>query len=306
MHAFFWIWKIQWVRGLQWKFLRMNFFLQDQKELHHQQNRCSSYWWYLVFRYTRFERKWIWKKRQYGKISVTFDIFSKYVWIVPVKKIAQITKDSFENILLPSKRAPIFFETVDRKEFVNKILTDFSKSRNTKRYSRNTTLGAVFTARPNRTIGDLLKKPVGDANWIDILPTITKQYNNRKHSSTKLTPTQASLKKNEVFVYQNLLHKRDKVKPQFQLNKFVRVANLKKTFSKRDTTNWSNQLYEFTESIKDATPSYRMNDFTMNLPERYNEALLKKSKLSMEEIEKKLKNFRQFKLGQSGAIHLGL
>ena len=53
----------------------------------------------------------------------------------------------------------------------------------------------VFTERFNRTIRDLLKRPVSersDANWIDVLPTTPKQYNNRLHCSTKLTPIQAS------------------------------------------------------------------------------------------------------------------
>ena len=51
-------------------------------------------------------------------------------------------------------------------------------------YSRNSSYGAVFADRFNHTIKDLLKKIVfeqGDANWIDVLPTITKQYNNKVH-----------------------------------------------------------------------------------------------------------------------------
>ena len=63
--------------------------------------------------------------------------------------------------------------------------------------------------------------------------------NNRVHSSTKLTPIQASLKKNEGYVYNNLLDKRKRVYPKFQVNNLYRVADLKKTFSKGDTTNWS-------------------------------------------------------------------
>ena len=55
----------------------------------------------------------------------------------------------------------------------------------------------------------------GDRNWIDVLPVITKQNNNRVHSSTKLTPIQASLKKNEGFVYQNFLDERKKVKTKY-------------------------------------------------------------------------------------------
>ena len=96
------------------------------------------------------------------------------------------------------------------------------------------------------------------------LPTITKQYNNKVHSYTKLTPTQASLKKNESFVYQKLLDKRNKIKPKFRINDLVRVADLKKTFSKGDTTNWFYKLYKITEIINDTIPSYHID----NLPER--------------------------------------
>ena len=101
--------------------------------------------------------------------------------------------------------------------------------------SRNTDLRAVFAERFNRTIRDLLKRPVFEKranNWHDILPTITKQHINRVHSSTKLTPIQASLKKNEGYVYKNLLDKREKVKPKFQVNDLVRTADLKKNVLK--------------------------------------------------------------------------
>ena len=59
---------------------------------------------------------------------------------------------------------------------------------------------------------------------------MTKQYNNRVHTSTKLTPIQASLKKNEGFVYNNSLDKRKKINPKFQVNDLVRTADLKETF----------------------------------------------------------------------------
>ena len=103
-----------------------------------------------------------------------------------------------------------------------------------------------------------------------------------------MTPIQASLKKNEGFVYKNLLDKRKKVTPKFQLNNFVRKADLKKTFSKGDTTNWSYKLYKITEIINDTIPSYKID----NLEERYNESLLKKTELTMKEnnsVMKKLK-----------------
>ena len=221
--------------------------------------------------------------RGYRYVLVIIDNFSKFGWTSPLKnKNAQTIKDSFENILINSKRKPNLIETDRGKEFYNNIFQDFLNKNDIKVYSRNTSLGAVFAERFNRTIRDLLKKIVfekGDGNWIDILQTITKQYNNRIHSSTKLTPIQASLKKNEGYVYKNLLDKRKKVKPKFQINDLVRTADLKKTFSKGDTTSWSYKLYKITEIVKDTIPAYKID----GLKERYNEALLKKTELTMTE-----------------------
>ena len=221
--------------------------------------------------------------RGYRYVLVIIDNFSKFGWTVPLKnKNAQIIKDSFENILISSKRKPNLIESDRGKEFYNNIFQDFLNKNSIKLYSRNSSYGAVFAERFNRTIRDLLKKPVfekGDGKWIDVLSTITKQCINRIHSSTKLTSIQASLKKNEGFVYKNLLDKRKKVKPKFQINDLVRTADLKKTFSKGDMTNWSYKLYKITEIINDTIPSYRVD----NLKERYNESLLKKTELTMKE-----------------------
>ena len=147
--------------------------------------------------------------RGYRYVLVTIDNFSKFGWTIPLKnKNAQTIKDPFENILTSSKRRPNLIETDRGKEFYNNIFQDFLSKNNIKLYSRNTSLGAVFAERFNRTIRDLLKKIVfeqGDAKWIDILPTITKQYNNKVHSSTKLTPIQASLKENEGYVFKKII-----------------------------------------------------------------------------------------------------
>ena len=168
---------------------------------------------------------------------VIIDNFSKYGWTIPIRnKNAQTIKDSFENILITSKRKPNLIETDRGKKFYNNTFQDLLNKNNIKLYSRNSSYGAVYAERFNRTIRDLVKKPVfekGDGNWIDILPIITKQYNIRINSSTKLTPIQAGLKKNEGYVYKNLLDKRKKVKPKFQINDLVRTTDLKKRFRNR-------------------------------------------------------------------------
>ena len=122
------------------------------------------------------------------------------------------------------------------KDFYINIFRDFLDKNNIKMFSRNTSLGAVFAEGFIRTKRNLPKRPVfekGENNWVDILPAITKQNKNRLHSSTKLTPIQASLKKNEGCVYKNLLDKRNKNKQKFRVNNLVRTEYLKKDVLKR-------------------------------------------------------------------------
>ena len=197
-------------------------------------------------------------------------------------KNAQTIEDSFENIILSSQRKPNLIETDEGSEFVNKFFTNLLKYNNIKRNYRSTSLGAAFAESIDRSIRGLLKRPVferGRANWIGVLPTITKQYINGKHSCTKLIPIQASSKKNEGYVYQNLLNKRKTNKTKFPVNDLVRSAELKRTFSKGDTTDWSYKVYKVTEVIDGTIPSYKSNQ----LPENYNGALLKQTKLTLKE-----------------------
>ena len=111
---------------------------------------------------------------------------------------ARTTKDSSENFLINSIKKLELIESDRGKEFCNNIFQNFLKNNNIKHYSRNTFPGVVFAERFNCTFRDLPKRPVFErryASWFVVLPIITKQYNNRVHTSTQLTQIQDSLKK---------------------------------------------------------------------------------------------------------------
>ena len=89
----------------------------------------------------------------YRYVLVIMDNFSKFGWTVALKsKNSQTIKDSFENILIKSKRKPKLIESDRGKEFYKNIFEDFLNRNNIKHYSRNTDLGAVFAERFNLTI----------------------------------------------------------------------------------------------------------------------------------------------------------
>ena len=153
------------------------------------------------------------------------------------------------------------------------------KVNNVHHYSRFTDKGPSIAERVIRTIRNLLKKPVflaGNVDWLSELHSLVRKYNNTIRNSKKMTPSQAS---NERKVYSNLQDRRDKQLPNYKLGQLVRVADIKRVFSKRDSPNYSYKLYTITEVIYDTIPSYRID----YLPERYNENLLLPSELTLDE-----------------------
>ena len=85
----------------------------------------------------------------------------------------------------------------------------------------------------------------GNTMYLDMLPKILKQYNT-KHSSVKMTPTDASEKKNEGTVYFNLYGdmKTSKQKPKFKIGDKVRISKCKwNVFDKGYTPNWTEEVF---------------------------------------------------------------
>ena len=100
-----------------------------------------------------------------------------------------------------------------------------------------------------------------------------------------MTPVQASKKSKEKEIYSNLRDRRVIQKPKFKLGHLIRTADIKRVFSRGDSTKWSYKLYTITEVIHDSVSSYRIE----YLPERYNQNLLLPTRLSLEKNKQFMK-----------------
>ena len=156
----------------------------------------------------------------YRYIFVITDIFSKYLWAIPLKnKNSPTITNEFSNIVTKSKRSPLKIESDRGSEFYNCIFQNFLKNKNIQHYSRFTDKGPSIAERVIRTIRNLLKKPVfekGKADWLSEISSVTKQYNKTIHSF-EMTPIQASKKSNEKIVHNNLKDNREIQKPKNKL-----------------------------------------------------------------------------------------
>ena len=135
------------------------------------------------------------KKRGFGYFLV-INNFGNFGWTVSLEKNSQSIGEAFENILKSSNRKPKLKATDDASDFVNEMFTNLLKHKNVKRYSRKTSLGAVFAARLNRTNRHLFKNLfLIKVMQIGLKDYQQKKYKKRIHLSTNLTPNQACLKK---------------------------------------------------------------------------------------------------------------
>ena len=174
-------------------------------------------------------------------VFIVIDYFSNYLWAKPLKNIyIQTVTEEFSNILTKSKRKPLKIESDRGAEFYKSIFQNYLKIENKHHYSRYTAKGPSICERVIRTIENLLRKPVFlavEASWINELTSVVKKYNNTIHSSTKMNLIQASRRSNEKLVYSNLQDRRVKQQPKEKLGQLVRTADIKRVFSKGDSTN---------------------------------------------------------------------
>ena len=92
-----------------------------------------------------------------------------------------------------------------------------------------------------------------------------EKYNNTRHSSIKMVPVQASLKKNEAAVWMILYGNKQRVlpklTPKFSVGDRVRITRKKNIFEKRYTPRWTDEVFTISSIQYTDPPTYKIADF---------------------------------------------
>ena len=193
-------------------------------------------------------------------LLLVIDIFSKYGWVVPLKNkedktVAEALKKIFKE------RKPEKLWTDKGREFYNKDVKGLVEI-----YSTENEEKSSIVERWVRTMKEKMWKYFTDNNtytYMDILPDLVEDYNNTVHSSTKLTPVEASKKENELTVWRNLYPDRLKIhdlRPKFSVGDEVRISKKKKTFEKGYTTRWTEKIFTITKIQNTKPITYKIAD----------------------------------------------
>ena len=207
--------------------------------------------------------------KNYKFIFTIIDNHTKYAWAIPLKdKSGKSTTTALKGLIEKEKRKPHKIWSDRGKEFYNTTFLHYLKEQNIQIYSTNSDLKAVFVERFNRTLLDLIKEPMyieGKASWLNHLDAALQKYNNRVHTTTKMTPFEMSFNTLIRAASPNLIPKNDKNNhnnklPKFQVGDFVRVPDKRNIYSKGYTTNWNRELFKIHSINKTNPVTYTLND----------------------------------------------
>ena len=228
----------------------------------------------------------------YKFLLLVIDTFSKYGWIVPLKnKKGETIVKALKEIFKESGRRPDKLWTDKGREFFNKDVRDLVYL-----YATENEEKSSIAERWIRTMKEKMFKYFTDNNtynYIDALPELVEDYNNTVHSSTKLTPTDASKEENELTVWRNLYpdrYKTSRLNPKFSVGDKVRITKKKEVFEKGYTTRWTEEIFTIKE-IRETNPiTYKLEDLQgEEIEGTFYEPELQKTEQQIYRIEKIIK-----------------
>ena len=126
------------------------------------------------------------------------DIFSKYSWVIPLKDIKKgiNVKNVLQKIF--KERSPKFLWTDGGTEFYDKQVQDLLNENNIRLYSTNNAeIKSSVVERFNRTFKNMMHKKFTENNntiFYNIIDDLVNKYNNKYHSTIRMTPIEGSKK----------------------------------------------------------------------------------------------------------------
>jgi transposase InsO family protein len=229
----------------------------------------------------------------YRYILNVVDCFSKYAWSIPLKsKKTEELIEAFKRLFKSQKPEKLWWD--EESGVYSEKFQLFLMKENVSLYSTGSELGVTIVERFNRTLKQWMWKEFtrnGNKKWVNLLPALIDSYNNKVHSTIKMSPIEAVKDKNNQIVYERLykMHKsRDNMnKAKFKVGDKVRIYRWKKEFEKGYTPNWSKELFTVADVIRTHPITYQIKDLNgeyillpnQNTPAKFYAEELQRSKL---------------------------
>ena len=180
------------------------------------------------------------------------DIFSKYVWVVPLKDKKGIsTVKVFQIILKLSNKKPNKIWVDKGFEFYNAYFKKWLRDNDIVMYSTHNEGKSVIAERFIKTLKSKIYKYMTSISknvYTDKLDDILDGYNNTYHTTIKMKPI--DVKDNTYINTSKEINNKDS---KFKVGDRVRISKYKNIFAKGYMPNWSEEVFVI-KKIKNTVP----------------------------------------------------
>ena len=237
-------------------------------------------------------------------LLMVIDVFSKYGWVRGLKDKKTETFSKAFNDIFKSKRKPQMLWTDKGSEFISKHFKEFLKSKGIRLYHIENEEKSSVIERWNKTMKNRMWKMFtvnNNAVYFDKIDKLVNDYNNTRHFSIKMTPVEASEKKNQSKVWSNLYS--DSIytkpgKPTIAIGDKVKIFKHKRqVFDKVYTPNWTEEIFVIDKILPTKPVTYRIVDLMgESIKGSFYEQELQKAKQQTFRIEKVIRRDNKKKM----------
>ena len=166
-------------------------------------------------------------------------------------------------------------QTDQGKEFENVTFQSFLKKHNIIFFTIKSQFKAALAERFNRTLKEKMWRyftHVGNYRWIDVLQDLMHGYNNAKHRSIGMSPSEVNAgNANEIWLMQEGLTPakvtlRNPKLPILYVGDYVRLSKTKQVFAKGYLPGWTEEIFQVAAIMKQYQPiQYTVKDYAGNV-----------------------------------------
>ena len=229
----------------------------------------------------------------YSYFTVFIDIFTRYLFTYPLKTLTGVEMVGvMQEVIQKQETKPKILRTDQGSEYKNKEVEGFLSQEKIKHVFTYYETKANYAERVIKTIKLKIFKyftAKETYRWIDELENITSAYNNSKHRTIKMTPTEAKAVNNYV-LWRNQYHdislkgnrynqfnktKRLKTTKGFRNFRYkegdrVKISFLKENFDREYSQKWSTEIFTVIDrKFNQGFPMYTLKDYNNDIIKSY-------------------------------------
>ena len=213
----------------------------------------------------------------YQYLLVVMDIFSRYLWVKPLKnKFSTTVMKAFQQILKQNGRIPRKLRTDRGSEFTSEHSKQFFAGRKIIQIFTNNEQQANYVERVIQTLKKKILRYMIENNtlrYIDVLPKLVDSYNKTWHHGIRAIPNKVTKQMEKRLWWQmywprepysaaEAKRRKKPVKFAFNIGNLVRMSLLKRAFNREYDQKWTGEVYRIVLRFVDqGIPLYKLQDY---------------------------------------------